>query len=57
MMFCDDDMKTDYDIHKQKFEIPMTYEEYYGYRMELINKYDIYEDHTLYGGVSNDYVY
>ena len=57
MMFCDDDMKTDYDIHKQKFEIPMTYEEYYGYRMELINKYDIYEDHTLYGGVSIDYVF
>jgi len=56
-MFCYDDIKNDYDIYKTKFGTPMTFEEYYEYRIVLINEYDIYDDHNIYGGISIDCVF
>ncbi len=57
-MYCDDEIKIDYEIYKERFsENPMTFEEYYDCRKELINKYDIYDDHSIFGDISIDCVF
>jgi len=47
----------DYNLHQQKFKYPMTFEDYYEYRKELVENHDIYEDHSLYGNMPIDCVF